>query len=302
MKQMSFKSIVKKILPDNLVYFFSCKPWLSDEKYLKQKYKKIFGKELNLENPQTFNEKLQWLKLYNRNPEYTKMVDKYEVKKYVASIIGEEHIVPTYGVWNKFSEIDFESLPNQFVLKTTHDSGGVVICKDKAKFDYKAAKKKLTKSLKRNFYWLGREWPYKNVKPRIIAEKYLEDDGDALTDYKFMCSYGNVECVFTVTHRERGKNMNVTFFTSDWIRLPFERQYTQDEEYIEKPINFNLMKELSERLSKSMSFLRTDFYEYQNRLFLGELTFYPGSGWEKFKPEEWDYKLGEMIKLNKFYK
>ncbi|MDY5122817.1 MAG: ATP-grasp fold amidoligase family protein [Treponema sp.] len=296
---MSFKSIVKKILPDNLVYFFACKPWLSDEKYLKQKYKKIFRKDLNLENPQTFSEKLQWLKLYNRNPEYTKMVDKYEAKKYVASIIGEEYIVPTYGVWNKFSEIDFESLPNQFVLKTTHDSGGVVICKDKAKFDYKAAKKKLTKSLKRNYYWLGREWPYKNVKPRIIAEKYLEDKGTGeLRDYKFFSSAGKVLYLFVVSDRQlKNSDTKIDYFDLDYNRLILKNGYEMSAKIPEKPLNFTKMLRLAETLSKNIQFVRVDFYEHNGNVYFGELTFFDDSGFTPFEPEIWDYKLGEMIHL-----
>lgn len=293
---MSFKSILKKNLPDNLVYFFACKPWMSDEKYLKQKYKKIFGKELDLENPQTFSEKLQWLKLYNRNPEYTKMVDKYEAKKYVASIIGEEYIVPTYGVWNKFSEIDFDSLPNQFVLKTTHDSGGVVICKDKAKFDYKAAKKKLTKSLKRNYYWLGREWPYKNVKPRIIAEKYLEDDGDALTDYKFFCFSGKPQLMYI--SKDKSENPGTDFFDMDFKNLSIKMRDENSKKLPSKPEKFYMMQNFAEKLSYVAPHLRVDFFCIDNVIFVGELTFFHMSGFQKISPEEWDYKLGEMIKLN----
>lgn len=174
------KDIIKEIIknPKTIIYILNNKKiiTLPDKAFIKLKYKDKFGKKINLNNPQTFNEKLQWLKLYDRNPEYTKMVDKYEVKKYVASIIGEEYIIPTLGVWNKFEDIDFNKLPDQFVLKCTHDSGGLVICKDKSKLDINEAKKKIEKSLKINYYYLSREWPYKNVKPQIIAEKYMVDE------------------------------------------------------------------------------------------------------------------------------
>jgi len=171
---------IKKVLknPWYLVITFAGRGWLnflSDKMYLKLIYRAKLGKKLDLKNPKTFNEKLQWLKLYNRKPEYTKMVDKYEVKKYVADLIGEEYVIPTLGVWEKFDDIDFDSLPNQFVLKCTHDSGGLVICKDKSKLDIASAKSKIENSLKRNYYKYGREWPYKNVKPRIIAEKFMID-------------------------------------------------------------------------------------------------------------------------------
>lgn len=174
--------------PSRLVMSLSARgllPSLSDQKYIEMKFKSRMGYKLDLENPRTFNEKLQWLKLHDHRPEYTMMVDKYEAKEYVARVIGEEHIIPTLGVWDSFNEIDFNSLPNQFVLKCTHDSGGLVICKDKTSLNIDAAKRKIESSLKRNYYLVGREWPYKNVVPRIIAEKYMEDETSCeLKDYK----------------------------------------------------------------------------------------------------------------------
>jgi len=277
---MSLKEYIRRIVPDKL--------------YLKYKFYKKMKKQLNLDNPQTFNEKLQWLKLYDRNPEYTKMVDKYEVKKYVAEKIGEEYIIPTLGVWNKFEDIDFERLPNQFVLKCTHDSGGVVICKDKSTFDFNAANKKLSRSLKRNYFWKGREWPYKNVKPRIIAEKYISND---LIDYKFMCFNGNVKCSFVCTDRFSNNGLHVTFFDRDWNVMPFERHYPHLKEGIPRPKTYGLMLELSEKLSTKIPFVRVDFYEFEGNLFFGELTFYPGNGLEEFTPEEWDYRIGNWINL-----
>ena len=271
---------------------------MDDETYLKLKYKACLGKVLHLDNPQTFNEKLQWLKLYDRKPEYTTMVDKYAVKKYVADIIGEEYIIPTLGVWYHFDEIDFDKLPNHFVLKCTHDSGGIVICKDKNKLDLKSAKKKIEKCLKRNYYWSSREWPYKDVKPRIIAEPYMEDSkAHELIDYKFMCFNGKVKCSFTCSERFSKDGLKVTFFDKDWNIMPFERHYPASKNPPKKPINYDKMIQFSEQLSQGISFVRVDFYEINGQLFFGELTFYPGSGFEEFTPEEWDYKLGDFLKL-----
>lgn len=277
---------------DNLGLFH-----LDDEKYLKIRFKDSMGKDLNLKNPQTFNEKLQWLKLYNRNPEYTKMVDKYEAKEYVASIIGEQYIIPTLGIYDTWDEIDFDKLPNQFVIKSTHDSGGYAICKNKNSFDYNKAKKKIEKSLKHNFYYAGREWPYKDVKPRIIIEKYMEDNNSPeLTDYKVMCFNSKPLITFTCTERF-SEGLKVTFFDKDWNKMPFERHYKSSEKEILKPQNYNTMMNLSEKMSKNIPFVRIDWYEINGELYFGEYTFYPGCGFEEFTPEEWDYKLGKLINI-----
>lgn len=282
---------------------YSLKKLIPDKVFLEYEFKKTIGRSLNLRNPQTFNEKLQWLKLYDRKPIYTAMVDKYEAKKYVANIIGDQYIIPTIGVWNNFDEIEFDSLPLQFVLKTTHDSGGVVVVKDKRKLDIDSARSKIEKSLRRNYYYsLGREWPYKNVKPRIIAEKYMSDesgisqDSGELTDYKLMCFNGKVRCTFTCTDRFNG-GLKVTFFDNDWNVLPFERHYPKSDKPIARPRQFEKMKELAEKLSKDIPFVRTDFYEVGDDIYFGELTFFPGSGFEEFNPESWDYELGSWIRL-----
>ena len=275
--------------------FLNC---LSDKTYLRLYFLCRLNKKLDLDSPKTFNEKLQWLKLYDRNPEYTKMVDKYEVKEYVSSIIGEEYVIPTLGVWNRFEDIDFDKLPNQFVLKCTHDSGGVIIVKDKEKLDKQSAKKKINKSLKRNYYYNGREWPYKNVKPRIIAETYMEDSKTKeLRDYKFMCFGGKVKCSFCCTERYSEDGLKVTFFDREWNVMPFERHYPKSSKEILRPQNYDKMIELSETLAKNIPFVRIDFYEINNQIYFGELTFYPGSGFEEFEPFEWDKKMGDMIKL-----
>lgn len=273
---------------------------IPDDIYLRWQFKRIMGYPLDLKNPKTFNEKLQWLKLYDRKPIYTTMVDKYEAKKYVASIIGEQYIIPTLGVWQHFDDIDFNKLPRQFVLKCTHDSGGLVIVRDKNDLDIKRTRRRINASLKRNFYYMGREWPYKNVKPRIIAEKYMSDgrqqDTGELSDYKLMCFDGKVRCTFTCTDRFTGK-LKVTFFDNNWNVLPFERHYPKSDKPIAQPQNFEKMKVLAEQLAKDIPFVRVDFYNINGNLYFGELTFYPGCGFEEFAPKEADYKLGEWIKL-----
>lgn len=273
---------------------------MPDKEYLKCRYKLYIGKKLNLDNPKTFNEKLQWLKLYDKNPNYTKMVDKYEAKNYVGNIIGQEYIIPTLGVYDKFEDINFSELPSQFVLKCTHDSGGVVICKDKSKLNIEEAKKKLNKSLKMNFYYLAREWPYKNIKPRIIIEKYMEDEKSVeILDYKIMCFNGNAKCSFVCSDRYSEDGLKVTFFDLDWNKLPFERHYKSSNVDIAKPKNYELMIELSEKLAKDIPFVRVDWYEINGQLYFGELTFYPGGGFEEFTPDKYDEILGSWIKLPK---
>ena len=273
---------------------------LSDKKYIELRYFSLFLKELNLDNPKSFNEKLQWLKLYDRNSEYTKMVDKYEVKKYVSNIIGEEYIIPTLGIYNSFEEINFDKLPNQFVLKCTHDSGGIVICKDKNNLDVKQAKNKINKSLKKNYYYSGREWPYKNVKPRIIVEKYMEEsDKKELKDYKLFCFNGIPQIVLVCSERYSSENMCETWFDMNWNLIYVVESGHRIDTTISKPKKFKEMIALSKKLSKGIPFIRVDWYEIKGKLYFGELTFYPASGFEKFEPEEWNYKMGEMLELPK---
>lgn len=287
--------------PSNIIIYLMNKNffnWMSDEQYLKIKYRLIMKKKLDLEKPQTYNEKLQWLKLNDRKNGYTKMVDKYEAKKYVASVIGEQYIIPTLGVWEKFKDINFEILPKQFVLKPTHTSGDVFICKDKNNIDYKKLKKKVNKWLKRKYYFLHREWPYKNVKPRIIAETYIENKEEiGLKDYKFMCFNGKVKCSFVCTNRNSKQGLSVDFFDLNWKKMPFTRHYSNSGEHINKPINYNQMLQLAEKLAKNIPFVRVDFYEVNRKIYFGELTFYPGAGFEEFSPEKYDRVLGEWLDL-----
>lgn len=272
---------------------------IPDDKYLKIIYKSILKKDLNLDNPTTFNEKLQWLKLNDRNPEYTKMVDKYEVKEYVSNIIGKEHIIPLIGVWDKFEDIDFEKLPNQFVLKCTHDTGGIVICKNKSELNLKETKKKIKKSLKRNFYYYGREWPYKDVKPRIIAEKYMVDEsGTELKDYKIFCFDGKAKFILVDFGRFSRHYRNI--YDLNWNLLELQIKFPRNiEQKINKPDNLEEMINLAERLSKDIPHVRVDFYNVNGKNYFGELTFFHGSGFTKIEPEGWDEKIGEYLKLPK---
>ena len=272
---------------------------LPDKVFLQLLYWPRFGKRLDLKHPKTYNEKLQWLKLYDRKPIYTTMVDKYAVKQYVAERIGEDYIIPTLGVWEKFDDIDFDTLPDQFVLKCTHDSGGLVICRSKKDLDIDAARNKIEKCLKRNYYWNGREWPYKNVKPRILAETYMEDTATKeLRDYKFFCFNGEAKMMFLATDRHKGKEaLKFDFYDMNFNRLPFERGYPSSNRAIEKPETFDEMRKLSEKLSQGIPHVRVDFYEVDGKNYFGELTFSPGNGVERFEPEEWDYTCGSWIKL-----
>ena len=273
--------------------------WLPDKTYLKLVFKSMLGYPLNLKKPETFNEKLQWLKIYNRKDIYTQMVDKYDVKNYVASVIGQEYIIPTLGVWDTFEKVDFDILPDQFVLKCTHDSGGLIICKDKQKFDLLDSKMKIDACLKSNYYSVWREWPYKNVKPRIIAEQYMSDGGQDIKDYKFFVFNGKVKC-FKIDF-DRFTKHGANYYDPSGKLLPFGEKICppNPQKNLKMPQNLNLMIELAERLASDQDFLRVDFYEINNRVYFGELTFYPATGMGKFVPEEWDKKLGSWLQLSK---
>lgn len=273
-------------------------PIVPDKLYLKWRYRLEMGAKLDLNNPQTFSEKLQWLKLYNRKPEYTTMVDKYAAKKYVASIIGEEYIIPTIGVWESFDEIDFNKLPNQFVLKTTHGGGssGVVICKDKATLDIEQAKAKLNRSLNKCIYRTFREWPYKNVKPRIIAEEFI-GSGD-IEDYKFSCYNGVATDVMICMDRGTG-DTKFYFFDQEWNLLRYNKRGLAAPEgfTIPAPKNIDKMFEIAGRLSKGIPYLRVDLYNIDGKIYFGEITFFPQSGFDSNLLPETEKLFGSRIKL-----
>lgn len=275
---------------------------LSDKKFLKAKYLKVFNKKLNLKNPQTFNEKIQWLKLHNRQPIYTELVDKSLVKKHVSDIIGEKYIIPTLGVYNTFDEIDFDKLPNQFVIKCTHDSGGLIICKDKSKFDYENAKKKIEKSLSRNYYYNSREWPYKNVKPRIIVEKYMEDKEKIVPeDYKLYCFNGEPKYIVVFHNRfDNSKKLSETVYDTDWNpqHVSFDNHFEISDIIEEKPKCLDELLEITRKLCANLPQVRIDFYIINNKIYFGEITFYTASGFQPMIPESLDEKLGKLIDLS----
>lgn len=276
------------------------KSWLlrliPDKLYLKIKYRIKFNKKLNLKNPSTYNEKLQWLKLYDRRPEYIKMVDKFEVRKIIKEKVGEEYLIPLIGVYNKFEDINFEELPDQFVIKTTHDCGGIIICKDKSKLDINAAKKKINKHLKTNYYYMHREWPYKNIFPRIIIEEYIVDESAVeLKDYKFFCFHGEPKMLFVATNR--GIDTRFNFYDLNFKKIDLEQHYKNSNKIIEKPKNFDKMIEIARKLSEGFPHIRVDLYNINGKILFGELTLYHFSGFEKFNPEEYDRILGKEIKI-----
>lgn len=276
--------------------------WMPDKPYLQLYYLAKLKKVLHLKNPQSFNEKLQWLKLYDRKKVYTTMVDKHEAKKYVAERIGESYIIPTIGVWDRVEDIDFASLPEKFVLKCTHDSGGLIVCRDKSKLDLDKTKKILQRSLQNDFYLEAREWPYKNVKRRIIAESYMEDEKqkNGLTDYKFYCFDGKAEFLYISKGLEDHSVASISFLNLDWSFASFQRSdYKGFESLPEKPAGYETMLKLAAELSQGMSFLRVDLYEIGGRIYFSELTFTPCGGTMRFAPPEWDDKIGKLLTLPK---
>jgi len=275
--------------------------YLSDRLFLKIKYKHIIGEYPNLEHPVGFNEKIQWLKLYHRIPILTQLVDKFEAKQYVSREIGREYVIENYGVWDDFDDINFNILPEQFVLKTTHDCGGVVICRDKNSFDFKAAKRKLTKHLTSNHYYTNREWAYKSVKPRIIAEKYFtngseEGESEELIDYKFSCFSGEPKLLQISTGRF-GAGLRHNFYDMNFQRLNIIKFKGGTTTELEKPEGFEKMIQFAKQLSSIYPFVRIDFYNINGQIYFGEFTFYPGGGFSLFKPDEWEQKAGDWIDL-----
>lgn len=274
--------------------------FLSDRQYLEAHFLYTFGYPLNLDSPKTFCEKIQWLKLYDRKPEYTIMVDKYGVKRYVAEKIGDEYIIPTLGIWDKPEDIDWDSLPNQFVLKTTHGGGGngVIICKDKQLLDRCDTIKQLRKSLGIDLYKEFREWPYKNVPKRIIAEKFMAPEKTIvpkdLLDYKFFCFDGEPRFLYV----SDSPSHSLAFLNTDWTLAGFGRDdYHPLEQLPEKPENLEEMLSIVRKLSAGIPHVRVDLYNIDKHIYFGELTLYTGSGFIPFNPKEYDGKLGDLLTL-----
>jgi len=274
--------------------------FLPDKLDVKLLYFAFMGRWPDLISPKTFNEKLQWLKLFNRNALYTVLVDKYAAKQWVAAQIGEEYIVPTLGVWHKFEDIDFDKLPKQFVLKCTHDSAGLVICKDKSGFDKEVARKKISRCLKRNFYYVGREWPYKDVPPRIIAEQFLDDNGHVPVDYKIYCFNGEPYKVMLCLDRDKDEPTKFYSFDFKWnlLRHNVRGKMAPEGFTLPKPKSLDLMYECAKKLSKGIPFVRVDFYDLDGHMYFGEMTFYPDSGFDSAILPEIDQLYGSMINLD----
>ena len=286
--------------PGRIVLWLGSKTTLvPDGLYLRCVYRDIFGRKINLKAPQTFNEKLQWLKLHDRNPLYPVMVDKYAAKEYLAGVVGTEHLIPTLAVWDRAEDINFDGLPDQFVLKTTHDSGGVIVCRNKIELDQNLVRLALKQRLATNYYLPGREWPYKKVKPRVIAEPYLEDEsGNQLKDYKVLNFGGTPRIIQLDFNRFTGHKKKL--YNPEWQEMNFEFNYPTDHtRSFPRPERLDDMLNLARKLSKDFPFLRTDFYIVGGKIYVGELTLYPASGFGKFDPECWDNILGGWIPLPK---
>lgn len=275
---------------------------ISDKKFLCIKYKQTIGKDLCIDDPVMFNEKLQWLKLYDRKPKYTMMVDKYKVREYIAEKIGEQYLIPLLGVWDTPEEIDFSVLPNQFAMKCNHNSGlGMCICTDKSKLDIKKVKKSLSQGLKQDYYLTGREWPYKDVPRKIIAEQFLKSDAGGLTDYKIHCFNGVPKFILVCRDRFTESGLTEDFYTTEWERMPVKRPGIPNASVqSSRPEELGKMLTLAENLSEDIPFLRVDFYLVEGKIYFSELTFFPASGFTGFDPPEWDRIFGDWLVLPEY--
>lgn len=298
MENQTIRKIVKVLNCPRLLilYFISKISWLiPDKTYLQLIFKLKLGYSFSIDNPKTFNEKLNWLKLHDRNPLYTRLADKYNVKEYVTQKIGEEFVVPCYGKWDCFEDIDIDSLPNQFVIKTNHDSSGAFICRDKTQLDRKKLKTFVNKSLHRNYYWHLREWPYKNIKPCVIAEKLLEDGtGEVIRDYKFWCFNGEPMYMYCTV---KGVEIYENFYDMNFEPVDINHGFPRHKPEFEKPTNFELMKRIARELSEDIPFVRIDFFDIAGQVYFGEYTFYDWGGIRPFISIEQDIELGRLISL-----
>lgn len=272
--------------------------FLPDELYLRICFRIRLGYPLDLHAPRTFNEKIQWLKLHDQRPEYQQLVDKLAVRDYIQSRVGEQYLIPLLGIWDRAEDVDFSSLPNQFVLKCTHDSGSRVICQDKSELDQKVVRKKLARRLRRNYFWAGREWPYKNVTPRIIAEQYIANaDGSPLVDYKFLCFNG--EPKFIEAHFDRSSALRINTYDLDWNLLPYYAVDCPNDPVraVPRPGRLDEILAFVKRIIPPCPHVRVDTYLPDNRIYFSEFTFYSGSGFYAFRPEQFDRIQGDLIVL-----
>lgn len=301
----NIKSIWKAATHPRLVAMYSLNklaPYIrSDRMFIKMKYRLALKKSCDLEHPKTFQEKLQWIKLNDRKPIYHQMVDKYEAKKFIAERVGEQYVIPTVGLWDRFEDIDWDKLPNEFIIKNTHDSGTYFICKDKSKLDIQAARARLLIDKRQHDYNVySREWPYKGLKHRIIAEPLLKDDreGDYLTDYKFFCFNGEPRFFYVTSNRGCEGGLKEDFFDVNENLMELNQLgYYNNPNTPPLPVNLSKMVELSRILAKDTYHLRVDFYEIGNKIYVGELTFFDGGGFAPFTPEKYNRILGDWIKL-----
>lgn len=272
---------------------------MDDKRHIELRYKANFKKNIDLDCPVTFNEKMQWLKLYNKNPLHTEMADKYLVKKYVSERIGDSYVAKLLGVWDEVDEIDLTGLPDKFVLKTTHDCGGVVVCKDKSALNLKKTKKFLRKHMKREYFYHCREWPYKNIKPRIIAEEFLEDaNNGVLPVYKILCFNGEPKIIQTIQN-DKKENETIDYFDTNWNVLDLRQNYPNSKTPLERPKKLGEMLEIAEKLAEGRSFIRVDLYSVNGNIYFSEFTFFSDAGFAPFHPEIWDKTLGDWIDLPK---
>lgn len=297
MDKKQIKNIKKVLGKDIISFFYHSLFFLSDKAYLKLIYKLRMGKKLNLDNPTSFTEKLQWLKLYDHKPLYTEMADKFAVRGYIKDKVGEEFLVPLDGIYNNYNEIDFSKLPSSFVMKPTNDSGSCVICYDKSQLDLKKTKRIINYSLKHNYYKKTREWQYKNIQPRVIVEKHLGDGGNPINDYKFFCFNGKAK--FMYIEKESSSTPSQAIYDMGFNRLPFSMDDDVSQEDYTKPICFDEMRKIAEKLSESIPFLRVDMYYENGQIYVGELTFYHYGGYIPFNPPKWDDIIGGWLDISK---
>lgn len=295
---MNIKKYLKK--PSYILEYLSAKGllnWMNDKVYIKLIYKIEFGKKLNLKNPQTFNEKMNYLKIYDRNLKYSSLADKKLVKEYVSNLIGDEYVIETYNSWTNTDVMNIDDLPDEFVLKCNHDSNGVIICRDKNNFDLDEAKRRLEKSLKKNYYYQLREWPYKNIKPQIIAEKFIEDtDSDDLRDYKFLCFNGEPKYVYVTVKND---NIYENYYDLNFNVVDINHGFPRHVPEFKKPKNFNKMIEIVKRLSYGIPFIRIDLHNVNGKIYFGEFTFYDWGAMRPYINEDIDLKLGNMLDIKK---
>lgn len=269
--------------------------WFPDKPYLKLVYRSEMGKRLNLDAPVTFNEKLQWLKLYDRKPEYSRYIDKYAVRSYISETLGKQYLIPLLGVYDSAEKIDWDSLPNKFVLKCTHGSSANIICTNKDTLDIKASKIKLNGWMKKSWYWFGREWPYKNVTPKIVCETFISETDNTPDDYKVLCFNGKAKLI--EVHIDRYGHHTQDFYDLEWNKMTISQGGTTSDFVYEVPRQFEKMIQLSEQLAANMRHVRIDWFMVQDKLYFGEITLYDASGFDNFDNEDDDYLLGSWINL-----